>query len=134
MRGVDEAPSYLRGVEFTDIFISHAKLYVFASQLGIESLKKKIVAYLQASLKFFPLCEERCQDIADFAHFVYRNEWIPRESKHESYDLFQLELLKYCVANREILKKNHSFMVVSGYLNFNFKEDLSTFLESEEPA
>ncbi|KAI4278610.1 MAG: hypothetical protein L6R38_005204 [Xanthoria sp. 2 TBL-2021] len=58
---------------YTDVFLSHAQLYVFAEKYDIRTLKILALENLQASLAIFTLYEERTGDIIALLRYVYAN-------------------------------------------------------------
>lgn len=60
-----------RNENYTDVFLCHARLHVFADLYDIESLKYLAVEELQATLKTFDLYTERTPDIVSLLRYVY---------------------------------------------------------------
>ena len=59
--------------DYTDVFLSHARLYVFAEKYDIQPLKALALEELQAMLAIFNLHIERTGDIIALLRYVYEN-------------------------------------------------------------
>ena len=59
--------------DFTEHFLSHARLYVFAEKYDIQPLKILALECLQDQLGRFELFKERTGDIVTLLDYVYRN-------------------------------------------------------------
>ena len=59
--------------DYTDVFLSHAQLYVFADKYDIKTLKILALENLHASLAIYTLYEECTGDIVDLLRYVYAN-------------------------------------------------------------
>lgn len=59
--------------DYTDVFLSHACLCVFAEKYDIQPLKKLSCQKLQYTLADFTLYLERVGDIAILLKYVYAN-------------------------------------------------------------
>ncbi|CAO1602573.1 hypothetical protein XANCAGTX0491_006181 [Xanthoria calcicola] len=59
--------------DYTDVFLSHAQLYVFAEKYDIKTLKQLALENLHASLAIYTLYKERTGDIVDLLRYVYAN-------------------------------------------------------------
>ena len=57
--------------DYTEVFLSHARLYVFAEKYDIQPLKVLALECLQDQLGVFELYEERTGDIIALLHYVY---------------------------------------------------------------
>lgn len=58
---------------YTEIFLSHARLYVFAEKYDIQPLKKLSRQKLQHTLAIYTLYPERVGDITTLLKYVYAN-------------------------------------------------------------
>ncbi len=65
----NQAPSE----DYTNIFLSHARLHVFADKYDIESLKLLALEELQITLAKFTLYSERTGDIVELLRYIYAN-------------------------------------------------------------
>ena len=59
--------------DYTEIFLSHARLYVFAEKYDIQSLKKLCNQNLQQTLAIYTLYPERVDDVITLLKYVYAN-------------------------------------------------------------
>ncbi|KAL8924723.1 MAG: hypothetical protein Q9172_002541 [Xanthocarpia lactea] len=59
--------------DYTDVFLSHAQLYVFAEKYDIKTLRKLALENLQNILAIFTLYEERTGDIITLLRYSYAN-------------------------------------------------------------
>ena len=59
--------------DFTEVFLSHARVYVFAEKYDIQPLKALAIHQLHATLAIFTLYSERVGDIAALLRYSYAN-------------------------------------------------------------
>lgn len=59
--------------DYSGVFLSHARLYVFAEQYDIQDLKIFALDELHATLAEYNLYTERTSDIIDLLRYVYSN-------------------------------------------------------------
>lgn len=59
--------------DYTDVFLSHAKLYVFADMYAIEALKVLALENLHSVLAIFDLYDECTPDIIALLQYAYAN-------------------------------------------------------------
>lgn len=59
--------------DYTEVFLSHARLYVFAEKYDIQPLKKLSRQKLQHTLAIYTLNPERVGDITTLLKYVYAN-------------------------------------------------------------
>ena len=59
--------------DYTEVFLGHARMYVFAEKYDIQSLKKLALDKLQHTLSIFTLYPERVGDITALLRYVYAN-------------------------------------------------------------
>ncbi|KAI4111432.1 MAG: hypothetical protein LQ339_000631 [Xanthoria mediterranea] len=59
--------------DYTDVFLSHAQLYVFAEKYDIKKLKTLALENLHAGLAIYTLYEQRTWDIVALLRYVYAN-------------------------------------------------------------
>lgn len=57
--------------EFTDVFLSHAQLYVFAEKYDVQDLKQLALGKLRHTLASFTLYRQRVDDILTLLRYVY---------------------------------------------------------------
>lgn len=59
--------------DYSDVFLSHARIYVFADKYDIEPLQKLALKSLHQTLVAFTLYPERCGDIIALIRYSYAN-------------------------------------------------------------
>ena len=59
--------------DYTEVFLGHARIYVFAEKYDIQSLKKLALDKLQHTLSIFTLYPERVGDVMALLKYVYAN-------------------------------------------------------------
>ena len=57
--------------DYTEVFLSHARLYVFAEEYDIQTLKALALENLQLTLRDFTLFKERTGDIIALLSYIY---------------------------------------------------------------
>ncbi|KAK4696535.1 hypothetical protein P7C71_g1394, partial [Lecanoromycetidae sp. Uapishka_2] len=70
--------------DYTDVFLSHARVYVFADKYDIQPLKHLALEELHATLAIFELYPERTGDIIALLRYVYANTGEPVVHETES--------------------------------------------------
>ncbi|KAI4260287.1 MAG: hypothetical protein L6R42_004144 [Xanthoria sp. 1 TBL-2021] len=90
---------------YTDVFLSHAQLYVFAEKYDIQTLKILALENLQASLAIFTLYEERTGDIIALLQYVYANTSEPIDGVEDLRTL----LTHYMGYEMDTLMKDEEF-------------------------
>jgi hypothetical protein len=63
--------------DYTPVFLSHARLYVFAEKWGIEALKTLTLHKLHRTLTTFSLYDARRGDVIELAKYAYSSENTP---------------------------------------------------------
>ena len=66
-------PNLAANEDYTEVFLSHARLYVFADQYLIQPLKVLAVEELRGALALFTLYPARTSDILALLEYVYGN-------------------------------------------------------------
>ncbi|EHK24852.1 uncharacterized protein TRIVIDRAFT_61610 [Trichoderma virens Gv29-8] len=66
-------PTNLRSQDFTDTFLSHVRLYIFAECYDIASLMQHSLTELQAELERFTLHKQRTGDVITLVRYCYEN-------------------------------------------------------------
>ena len=59
--------------DYTEVFLSHARLYVFAEKYEIQPLKVMAIQQLHQTLAIYTLYPERVGDIVELLRYVYAN-------------------------------------------------------------
>ena len=91
--------------DYTEVFLSHAQLYVFAEKYDVQELRYVALQKLQRTLAEFSLYEERAGDISTLLRYVYEHT---AEHKNKPDNLRSL-IVHYVSCNIEILAKDESF-------------------------
>ncbi|GIZ37863.1 hypothetical protein CKM354_000129400 [Cercospora kikuchii] len=91
--------------EYTDVFLSHARLYVFADTYAIEPLRVLSLQKLHKVLGTFTLFKGREEDIATLLQYTYQNT-AERDAK---MDELRKLVIKYVSCNVEKLRSNETF-------------------------
>ncbi|KAL9636524.1 MAG: hypothetical protein Q9204_002229 [Flavoplaca sp. TL-2023a] len=69
--------------DYTDVFLSHAQLYVFAEKYDIQTLKILALENLQTTLAIFTLYQGRTGDIVTLLRYVYSNTSKPSDDAED---------------------------------------------------
>lgn len=59
--------------DYSEVFLGHARLYVFADKYDIQTLKEFTIEELHATLAVYTLYQERTGDIVRLLRYVYAN-------------------------------------------------------------
>ena len=70
-------PNQAPNEDYTEVFLSHARVYVFAEKYDIQSLKALALDELHGTLQNFDLHAERTGDIVALLRYVYANTGEP---------------------------------------------------------
>lgn len=71
------------GEDYTDVFLCHARLHVFAEEKDIQKLKTLALENLHECLKVFTLHCERTGDICALLRYVYEDTATPEDGEDE---------------------------------------------------
>ena len=89
------------------VFLSHAKLYVFAEQWEIKELKLLALKQLHKTLKGFNMLPERAKDFVVLLRYVYNNtaeiEDEPMRKMLKLYIAARMEVFAGCAEYEELL-------------------------------
>lgn len=99
--------------DYTDVFLSHAQLYVFAEKYDIQTLRMLALENLQTTLAIFTLYEARTGDIIALLRYVYANTSKPIDGVEDLRTL----LTHYMGYEMDTLMKDEEFrdlMVADG--------------------
>ncbi|KAG8530633.1 uncharacterized protein KY384_004671 [Bacidia gigantensis] len=108
--------------DYTEVFLAHAKLYVFAEEKDVPRLKTRALKGLHTNLCEFHLQRSRVGDFVSLLRYAYENTAQLRPEKPD--DLRQL-LAEYMSWQMEILMKNEEFRSLA----FTVKKDGNEFLD-----
>lgn len=90
---------------YKEVFLCHARLYVFAEQYDIQPLKMLALDEIHATLAIFTLWEKRTGDIVTLLRYVYANT---TESANGTEDLRSL-LAQYLGFEMDTMIKDEEF-------------------------
>ena len=91
--------------DYTEVFLGHARLYVFAEKYDINRLKELSLHKLQCTLAEFTIYSQRVGDIIDLMKYTYLNT--PERS--ESSDSLRSLVTHYAACVVEDLAQNTQF-------------------------
>ena len=92
--------------DFTEVFLSHAKLYVFAEEKVIQPLKTLALEELHATLAAFDLHDCRTGDVLSLIEYVYENT---SQLKRDQWEDLREVLADYMSWQMETLMKDEDF-------------------------
>ena len=87
---------------YTEVFLGHARMYVFAEKYDIQTLKQLALMKLHHTLSIFTLFPERVADITTLVKYVYANT---TETLHGTEDIRTM-LAHYVGCEMEMLSKD----------------------------
>ena len=102
---------------YTDIFLCHAQLYVFAEKYDIQQLKKLAFEELHTILAIFDLHTERAGDIGALFRYAYSNIQRPPADQEpllwmlKDYLGFEMDTLMLDESFRELVKEDINDML-----------------------
>ena len=85
---------------YTDVFLSHAELYVFSEKYDIQPLKKLALKKLQQTLAIYTLYPSRVEDVLTLLKYVYAET---AASKRKEEDIRTM-LMHYVGTEMEVLE------------------------------
>lgn len=91
--------------DYTEVFLCHARLYVFAEKFDIGSLKTLSLHKLHRTLAEFTLYSDRTEDIANLLRYSYSNT----PDRSESIDALRSLVIHYAVCVIEGLARSVEF-------------------------
>ena len=94
-----------RSEDYTEVFLSHAKLYVFADKYDIQPLKSLAIRNLHQTLAIFTLYPERVGDITELLFYAYDNT----SSLDDGIEDLRKLLLHYVGCEMDLLVKDQDF-------------------------
>ncbi len=91
--------------DYTEVFLSHARVYVFAEKYDIQLLKALALDELHGTLQNFDLHPERTGDIIDLLRYVYASTGEPVDGVEDMRTI----LTQYVGFEMDTLMKNNDF-------------------------
>ena len=90
---------------YSEVFLSHARLYVFAEKYDVQALKMLALDELHATLAIYTLYTKRTSDIINLLHYVYSNTSEPSEGVEDLRTL----MTQYMGCEMDILTQDEDF-------------------------
>ncbi len=94
--------------DYTEVFLCHARLYVFADKYDVGPLKDLSLHMLQRTLAEFTLYDERIGDIINLLWYSYSNT----TDRPESIDDLKLLVVHYSACVVEDLSRSNEFQLL----------------------
>lgn len=102
--------------DYTDVFISHARLYKFAEKYDIQSLKRLCLRNLHQTLTQFTLWPESVNDVVSLLRFSYENTVSsehglePLRYMLRQYVAWEMNTLVDHIPFRDLLEQNRDIL------------------------
>lgn len=102
--------------DYTDVFLSHAQVYIFAEQFDIQPLKRLALKNLHQTLAIFTIWPECVGDIVALTRFVYDktsepvNKVEPMRDMLKQYIGCEMDVLIKDVEFRDLLEGNRELL------------------------
>lgn len=91
--------------DYSEVFLSHARVYIFADKYDIESLKQLALQNLHQTLAIYTLYPERCRDIIALIRYSYTHT----ADRGERIDGLRALLTHYMGIEMAILAQDEGF-------------------------
>jgi hypothetical protein len=98
--------------DYTEVFLCHARIYVFAHKYDIPKLCSLALFNLHDTLQAFHLHKERIADIVKLAQYCYDNEHTRDCEPGQDIDDLRRLVVHYIACKFEIIGKNESFLAL----------------------
>ena len=115
-RALAPRPNLSPSEDYTEVFLSHARVYVFAEKFDIQPLKRLAVETLDETLSIFTLWPECVGDVVALARFVYSetsNSVHGGERMRSLLKLYiacEINVLIQAVCFRDLLEESRDFL------------------------
>ncbi|KAF2741392.1 hypothetical protein EJ04DRAFT_3131 [Polyplosphaeria fusca] len=96
--------------DFTEVFLSHSRLYAFARLYLIESLKAKTLLKLHQTLIRFRLYSRRLKDVLQLVRYIYSNDYIPDRTAEGTIDDMRGLVVEYICCDIGVFSESSLFM------------------------
>lgn len=101
-------PNESEDENYSEVFLSHARVWVFANMYQVQPLKRLAIEELHAVLAVFHLYEQRCSDVVALLRYLYAEH--PPSCSEEGSKESRWRLMQYYMAvEMETLVKNEDF-------------------------
>jgi hypothetical protein len=94
--------------DYTQIFLCHARLYVFSDQYCIEPLHELTLQKLRLTLSTFILFNERVSDIVELIQYTYAHTM----EHEEGIDKLRSLVMDYVICQMEAIVENKGFITM----------------------
>ena len=94
--------------DYTQVFLSHARLYVFSDRYCIEPLQELALQKLLLTLSTFTLFNERVSDIVELVQYTYAHTM----EHEEGIDKLRSLVTDYVVCQLEAIAKDKNFITM----------------------
>ena len=98
-------PNESEDEDYSEVFLSHARVWAFANMYQIPLLKRLAIEELHAVLAVFHLYSQRCSDIVALLRYLYTENPASCSEEGSKWRLMQ----HYMAAEMETLVKNEEF-------------------------
>jgi len=98
--------------DYTDVFLCHARVYVFAEKYDIAELRKLALCKLKQILQDFHVYDERIEDIVSLIRYSYNNDNTRDNEPGEDIDTLRRLVIHYVVCLYETIAKDDGFLVL----------------------
>ena len=82
-------PNFSSAEDYTEVFLSHARVYVFAEKFDIQPLKRLALKILHETLTIFHLYPQRVNDIVALIRFGYNETCAPVKGSEPMRDMLK---------------------------------------------
>jgi hypothetical protein len=94
--------------DYTQVFLCHARLYVFSDRYCIEPLQKLTLQKLRLTLSTFILFKERVSDITELVQYAYAHTM----EHEEGIDKLRSLVMDYVICQMEAIVKDKNFVTM----------------------
>ncbi|MCJ1413152.1 hypothetical protein MMC19_007256 [Ptychographa xylographoides] len=94
--------------DYTSVFLTHARLYVFAEKYRVQPLKTLTLYKVHKTLFAFTLYKQRIGDVIKLIKYVYSDDNTP--NKEDQIDRLRELLILYVVCEIDILSQSEEFL------------------------
>ncbi len=98
--------------DYTDVFLCHARVYVFAEKYDIARLRALALYKLQQTFKVFHVYNKRTGDIVSLVRCIYSNDNTPDSGVGQDIDEFRKLMIHYVACVFETVAKDDGFLVL----------------------
>lgn len=102
--------------EYTDVFLSHARLYTFAEEWDIQALKRLALKNLHQTLSAFTLWPECVGDVIALLRFAYEYTSRPEVGQEpirnllNQYVTYEMDKMVETASFRDFLEESRDFL------------------------